>query len=196
MRARRAFAGGMALLLLLVMGGPLAGPIQAQESGTKQVQVRAGPYDITVVAALSHLSLGQARFFITVLDATTGRPVTDARVVVRPQHSLDDTQGWATALYVPDPPEHYEARVRLDAPGTWRVAVEVTSSLGREEIVAPTLEVPPMRSYTAGSLVFAGVFLLLLLGAGYLWWNVRRLQRRRAVGAASEGTSSDAGLDT
>ena len=197
MRVRRALTGVMALLLVVVMGGLPAGSVQAQESGTKQVQVRAGPYDITVVAALSNLSLGQVRFFITVLDATTGSPVTDAHVIVRPKHSLDDTQGWATALYVPDPPEHYEARVRLDAPGTWRVTVEVTSSLGSEEIVAPTLEVPPMRSYTAGSIVFAGVFLLLLLGAGYLWWSVRRLQRRRlAAEAASEGASGDAGLDT
>ena len=197
MRFNRALAGVMALLPLVVMAGLAAGPVQAQESGTKQVQVRAGPYDITVVAALSNLSLGQVRFFITVLDATTGSPVTDARVVVRPKHSLDDTRGWATALYVPDPPEHYEARVRLDTPGTWRVAVEVSSSLGSEEIVAPTLEVPPMRSYTAGSIVFVGVFLVLLLGAGYLWWSVRRLQRRHlAVEAASEGDSIDAGLDT
>ena len=193
---RRALAGVIALLLLVVMGGLPAGPIQAQENPTQQVQVRAGPYDITAVVALSNISLGQARFFITVLDATTGSPVTDARVVVRPKHILDDTQGWATALFVPDPPEHYEARVRLDAPGTWRVTVEVTSSLGSEEIVAPTLEVPPMRSYTAGSLVFVGVFLLLLLGAGYLWWSVRRLQRGRlAMGAPSEGDSSEAGLD-
>ena len=200
MGVRRALAGIMALLLLVmvvVMGGLPAGPVQAQESGTQQVQVRAGPYDITVVAALSNLSLGQARFFITVLDVATGNPVTDARVLVRLKGSLNDTQGWANALYVPGLPGHYEARIVLDTPGTWRVAVEVASSLGKEEIVASTLEVPTTRSYTSGSIVFAGVFVLLLLGAGYVWWSARRARRQRlAVGAASEGDSSKAGLDT
>lgn len=196
----RKLAGIMALLLLLmlvVMGGLPAGPVRAQESGTKQVQVRAGPYDITVVSSLSNLSLGQARFFITVLEAATTKPVTDARVMVRLKGSLNDTQGWAIALYVPGPPDHYEARIVLDTPGTWRVAVEVTSSLGTEEIVASTLEIPTTRSYTSGSIVFAGVFVLLLLGAGYVWWSVRRAQRQRLrVGAASERDTSDAGLDT
>ena len=197
MRICRALAGLLALLLLAVMVGPPASPVQAQESGTKEVQVRAGPYDINVVASLSNLSLGQARFFITVLDITNGEPVNDARVVVRLKHSVNDTQGWATALYVPDLPEHYEARVSLDAPGIWRVAVEVTSSRGSEEIAAPTLEVPAMRSYTAGSIVFAGVFVLLLLGAGYVIWSVRRLQRQR-LGArgTSDGDPGNAGLDT
>ena len=201
MLVKRALALVIPLLLLAVMAGMLAGPVQAQESGTNQsgtteVKVRAGPYDITVVSSLSNLSLGQARFFITVLDVATAKPVTDARVMVRLKGSLNDTQGWATALYVPGQPEHYEARIVLDAPGTWKVAVEVTSSLGREEIVASTLEVPDTRSYTSGSIVFAGVFVLLLLGAGYVWWSVRRAQRQRlAVGAASEGDSSNTGLD-
>ena len=31
-------------------------------------------------------------------------------------------------------------------------------------------------------IVFAGVFVLLLLGAGYVWWSARRAQRQRAVG--------------
>ena len=197
MQFKRELAAVMALLLLALMVGILADPVQAQESGTNEVQVRAGPYDITVVSSLSNLSLGQARFFITVLDVSTGKPVTDARVLVRLKGSLNDTQGWATALYVPSLPEHYEARIVLDAPGTWKVAVEVTSSLGTEEIVASTLEVPTTRSYTSGSIVFAGVFVLLLLGAGYVWWSARRAQRQRLrVGAASEGDSGNAELDT
>ena len=200
MRVRYSIAGSLALLLLaVVMAGLPAGPVQAQaqESGTKEVQVRAGPYDINVVSALSNLSLGQARFFITILDVTTGKPVTDARVLVRLKGNLNDTQGWATALYVPGEPDHYEARIVLDAPGTWKVSVEVTSSLGNEEIVASTLEIPTTRSYTSGSIVFAGVFVLLLLGAGYVWWSARRAQRQRmGLGPASEGDSSDAGLDT
>ena len=56
-----AVARALALLLLAVMVGPPASPLQAQESGTKEVRVRAGPYDINVVASLSNLSLGQAR---------------------------------------------------------------------------------------------------------------------------------------
>lgn len=194
-RLRWALAGVMALALAAVMLGPPAFPVQAQESGTKQVQVRADPYDITVVAALSNLSLGKVKFFITVLDAATGMAVTDAIVVVRPKHAVDGTRGWATALYVPSPPEHYEAQVTLDKPGTWMVAVAVTSSLGSEEIVAPTLEVPDTRSYTSGSIVFAGVFVVLLLGAGYVWWSVRRIQRRRpAIDTISEG-GQDGGPD-
>lgn len=195
-RSRWALAAAMSLALVAVMFGPQAFAVQAQESGTKQVQVRAGPYDITVVAALSNLSLGKAKFFVTVLDAATGMAVTDAIVVLRPKHTVDGTRGWANALFVPSPPEHYEAQVTLDKPGTWRVAVGVTSSLGSEEIVAPTLEVPDTRRYTSGSIVFAGVFGMLLLGAGYVWWSARRIQRRRpTVGTISEGGSQDGGLD-
>lgn len=202
MLVKRALALVIPLLLLSVMAGMLAGTVHAQESGTNQtgtteVNVRAGPYDITVVSSLSNLSLGQARFFITVLNVATGEPVRDARVVVRLKGSLNDTQGWANAMYVPSLPEHYEARIVLDAPGTWRVAVEVTSPLGREEVVASTLEVPITQNFTSGSIVFAGVFVLLLLGACYVWWSARRAQRQRlAVGVASEGDPSNAGQDT
>ena len=75
--------------------------------------------------------------------------------------------------------------------------MEVTSSLGREEIVAPTLEVPPMRSYTAGSLVFAGVFLLLLAGQATFGGTCAGSSGGAGQwGRHPKGPSSDAGLDT
>ena len=129
----------------------------------------------------SNLSVGSSQVLVTLRAAGTGEGIDDARVVVRAKHDLSGEEGWVTALNFPNDPEIYKAQVSLTAPGTWRLWVEVDGRLGRVEVEILPLEVPALRSYSTGSFIFIAVFMLLVLGAYYLWWSSRKELRRRGA---------------
>ncbi len=173
-------------------------PVRAQQDlpGPERIDRRlaAGGYDLFIEGEASNLSLGTALFSIAVLNAATGQPIPDARVVIRTAHPGSGEAGWATALSIPERPEIYRARMKLDYPGVWNVRLDVSGPLGRVEVAAGTVTIPEPRQYVAGTLVFAGVSTALLLGTAYVVWTIRRAQRRR-VGSAGNARSdlSDAG---
>lgn len=57
----------------------------------------------------------------------------------------------------------------------------------------PPVVVPGSRNFSAGTLVFAGVFLVLILAWGYLRWSIRRQQRKRSDALTYEGPEEDGG---
>ena len=77
--------------------------------------------------------------------------------------------------------------MNLESSGVWRVDVEVSSDLGKVSVEAPSVVIPGSPNLTAGSFVFLGVSLVLILGVGYLWWSTRREQRKRATLPTGEG---------
>ena len=180
------------LFLLLSLGlllTPLmAVPAAAQQDGADPKllinRVTAGGYDLAVAGEASNLSLGSAQFSVTVREAATGQSITDARVQIRTRHLLHDETGWATALSVPARPEEYRARMKLEYPGPWQVSVEVDGPLGRAGTDVGSVTVPEPRQYVVGTLVFAGVSVVLLMITGYLVWSIRRSQRRREAANA------------
>ncbi|MCH8832283.1 MAG: FixH family protein [Chloroflexi bacterium] len=141
----------------------------------------------------SKLSVGSSQILVTLRDAGTGEGIDDARVVVRTKHDLSGDEGWVTALSFPNEPNLYKAQVSLTAPGKWRLWVEVDGRLGRVEVEILPMEIPALRSYSSGSFIFIGVFMILVLGATYLWWSSRKALRER--GAAQE-LPEDSGRDT
>lgn len=151
----------------------------AQGGGPEPFTVAAGPYRLAIVTDPSILSLGSVRLTIRVESSEDAGPVPDAKVVIRARHQTDGTVGWANALNTPSIPESYHARMELEGPGTWLLSIDVTSSLGRVEVEIPSVTVPEPRRTTSGGLVFVGVLLVLLLGAGYVTWTIRQSQRRR-----------------
>ena len=167
--------------LLSIIGMTFPGVALAQGVESEEFLGEVGPYEIRVSAVLSNLSIGQVLFYVTILEAATGLPVPDARVVLRSFHDEDGAQGWANALNTPDTPDLYEARMILRSSGTWRVSVDVDSPLGQEIVPVVSLDVPSPRRYSDGTLVFAGVFLVLVLGVGYVWWSARRANRQRSA---------------
>lgn len=194
MFGRPRLAAGVFLIVLLVFWawGPLVA--QAQQGGIPPFRESVGPYDVEVLAAQSSLSLGTAVLFVTVTDAATGGPVPDARVVLRVQHEDSGKEGWATAHNTTQFPERYDVQLNLEDPGTWRITVEITSSLGEVGAEVAALEVPEMQQFSAGTIVFAGVFAVLFAGAGYLWWSTQRQRRKSNIpGSPMEGTGSDDG---
>jgi len=52
------------------------------------------------------------------------------------------------------------------------------------------VEIPILRSYSTGSFVFIGGFLILGLGATYLWWSSRKALRQRALAQDSPRDSN------
>ena len=175
---------GLLFVLLSVFLWGLPAVALAQEDSSQEFQVQAGAYRITVIADPSRLSLGTVLYTITVVNSENAEPVSDARVTINTSSEAEDIVGWAAALHRPSSPGTYEATVQLDAGGTWRSSVEVSSSLGRVEVEVPPLTIPQARQTRSGSLVFLGVFLAILLGVAYLIWSSRKAIKARE--AASE----------
>ena len=157
----------------------ISGPVRIDR------KVSAGGYDLFVEAEASNLSLGTALISVAVLNSATGQPVPDARVVIHTQHGDSAETGWATALPVPERPEIYRARMKLEYPGRWDISVEVDGPLGRVETEVGTVAIPEPRQYWAGSLVFAGMSMILFCGVAYVVWTIRRAQRRREAANAT-----------
>ena len=173
----------LALFWTLQAGWSLPALAQQDIPGPERIDRRlaAGGYDIFVEGEASNLSLGTALFSIAVLNAATGQPIPDARVVIRTAHQRSSETGWATALSIPERPEIYRARMKLDSPGVWQVNVDIDGPLGRVETEVGTVAIPEPRQYLAGTLVFAGVSVALLSGSAYMVWIIRRAQQRRRL---------------
>ncbi|MFB3119191.1 MAG: FixH family protein, partial [Stenotrophomonas maltophilia] len=150
-RAALGVLGLLSVLLSVSLWGLPAAAL-AQEDSSKEFQVQAGAYRITVIADPSRLSLGTVIYAITVVNSENAQPVTDARVTINTRSEVEDTAGWAVALHQPSNPGTYEATVQLDARGTWHSSVEVFSSLGRVEVEVPPLTIPEPRQTRSGSL--------------------------------------------
>ncbi|MCH7606696.1 MAG: hypothetical protein IH962_06035 [Chloroflexi bacterium] len=169
----------------------------AQETDRDPYFVTEGAYEIEVMSNLTNISVGRAQLVIIVNEAASGQPVPDARVTIRTKNPPDGREGWATALNSPVNPARYTTELRLRGPGVWNASVEVISPLGTVIVDIPALRVPPTRWSTAGGMVFVVVFIVLGLGAGYLWWSSGRVRKRMAAARlASESAASDNGLDT
>ncbi len=135
--------------------------------------------------------MGVTLIAVYVLEEATGQPIPDVRVLLRTRHEDADTQGRATAHNTPQEPERYDAQMTLDAPGSWRITVEVASALGTVAVEVPTLTVEKTRRISGGTFVFLGVFLVIIAGAAYLWWSTQRRRRRSGpTGWPGDGTST------
>ena len=156
----------------------LPGHAAAQDERPVIVQYLAGPYQVGVLTQRSRLAVGKAVFTVFVRDAKGGGPVSDAKVIIRTHHQVDLAEGWSYAFNSPNTPEAYRAQIGLDEPGIWDAVVEIESPLGTGIVSVGSLHVPNPRTYSSGSFVFIGIFIVLLLGAFYLWRTTIRNARR------------------
>ena len=180
------FQFGCCVIVLVTLSLAAMAPATAlaQEPLPEPYRETAGPYEISVLAAPSTLSIGEVTFVVTVVEAETREPVPDANVVVQVEHDLVCQEGcWGLAVHTTDVDEEFQAVMNLDHAGQWDISVEVESSLGQVTIQAPPVEIArPLRS-TSGSLVFVGMTVVIVLGALYVTWTIRKAQRRRASNA-------------
>ena len=190
--ARLTVVAGLVLtaLLALAVSAPLSA--QAQDGGVQSYEESAGPYQIGINVAQSTLSLGTVLIFVTVTELESGLHVPDARVVLRTLHEATGKEGSATAHNTPRLPERYDAQLNLYSPGTWRLTVEVSSSLGSVGVEVPPLEVPKMQQFSSGTIVFAAIFAAIIGVSAYLFWKYKRGRVRRGPpGRQEEQTGSN-----
>jgi len=167
---------------VLLLFAPLVsvGAQQEKTAGAgRGVNVIAGPHAVNVVVINSNLAAGLLQMALFITDANTGETVPNARVVLKANNDDQDYEGWATALNSPAMPGRFDVRMNLGSTGEWTIDVDVSSSLGKGGARALTLDVPALKRYTSGSLVFFGVFAAMMVGLAYLFWSVKRQNRRR-----------------
>jgi len=150
-------------------------PIEADQVA----DIIAGPHAVKVVLINSNLAAGFIHMGFLVTDASTGEAVSDARVIIKAVNDKEEYEGWGSAHKVPPDPRRYDGQMKLGSTGEWVINVHVSSPLGQGGSTALTLEVPALNRYTDGSLVYFGVFGALALGVAYLFWSVKRQNRRK-----------------
>ena len=180
--------GLLVLAGVLLLVAPIAS-VAAQEGDPREVTVTAGPHRVRVVAVNTNLAAGFIQMALYVTNADTGEVVPDAQVLLVAKNDEEDYEGLGIALNSPAEPERYDVRMNLGSTGEWLISVDVSSPLGRGGASAMTFEVPSLNRYTSGSLVFFGVFAVMLLGVAYIWWSTRRNNRRRREAAQGESQS-------
>ncbi|MDA0264389.1 MAG: hypothetical protein O3A93_08885 [Chloroflexi bacterium] len=180
--------GPIILVAATLMAFLLAFPVYsaaAQEEDSGAVTVTAGPHLVRVVPVNTNLAAGFIQLALYVTDANTGEIVPHATVIVKADNEGENYEGWAYALNSPADPGKYDLRLNLGSTGDWVINVDVTSPLGQGGGSAMTFTVPSVNRYTQGSLVFFGVFAVMMLGVAYLFWSVKRQNRRRREAAQS-----------
>ena len=179
----------MALLLIAPMSY-VAAQQEDPIGGDRGVDIIAGPHAVRVVMINSNLAAGFLQLALFITDANTGETVSDARVVIKANNDDQDYEGWGTAHNSPADPQRYDARMNLGSTGEWTIDVDIRSSLGQGGTNALTVNVPALKRYTDGSLVFFGVFAVMTLGVAYMFWSVKRDNRRRRL-AEESGAQSE-----
>jgi len=161
------------------------------------VDVIAGPHAVRVVIINSNPAAGFIQMAMFITDASTGETVSDARVILLANNDGEDLESvWTAHKVSPNDPRRYDTRMNLGSTGDWIISVDVSSSLGQGGAEALHIQVPALKRYTSGSLVFFAIFGVMMLGIAYLFWSVKRENRRRAaVLLADASVNSDVVLD-
>jgi hypothetical protein len=146
------------------------------------VDVIAGPHAVRVVIINSNPAAGFIQMAMFITDASTGETVSDARVILLANNDGEDLESvWTAHKVSPNDPRRYDTRMNLGSTGDWIISVDVSSSLGQGGAEALHIVVPSLNRYTNGSLVFFAIFAAMMLGVAYLFWSVKRDNRRRVA---------------
>ncbi len=175
----------LAVVLVLLLMAPLPS-VAAQDEDPRTVTVTAGPHRVKVVAVNTNLAAGFIQIALYVTNADTGEVVPDARVLLIAKNEEEQYEAVGIALNSPAEPEKYGLRMNLGSTGEWLISVDVSSPLGQGGGSAMIFHVPALNRYTDGSLVFFGVFAVMMLGIAYLFWSTKRNNRRRREAARGE----------
>ena len=165
---------------MLLLAGSLPALVLAKGTTQAQEPERAGPYLVSVSPSQFRTSIGQQLVAVTLLDATTGGPVTGASVTIRTVNETTGAPGWANALSTPSEPRQFTAILRLNSPGRWRLSLDISSPLGEAMVDLPSTDVVGPSSSLAGYLVYALVLSAILLGGVYIWRKTKRVAKGMA----------------
>lgn len=170
----------LAILLVVWLGlAPSAWGQDIVGQDSRRNESVAGPYTV-VVDAQTLPSLQSVQFFIRITETSTGAPAEDLTVSVLTTWSESDEAGENIALS-PNVPGLYTATLRFD-PGRWETTILIEPPTGGSHGAdAFVFDVPKPTSDSEAGFVFIGVAVILIVGAGYLTWRIRQIQKARAV---------------
>ena len=159
----------------------VAGQVWAGGDVSEVFRGRAGPYEITLGVLPAEPALGRVHFSVTVTDAETSQPVTDAEVVLVAvdEHGREEYQ--SRALNTPDDPLCYDANMIFEAAGPWTIVVKIDSEGAGKASADVPLEISEaaLTPGVAGTVLFFAVLAVLTGGCLYLWRSSRRALRSR-----------------
>tara|TARA_B110000116_G_scaffold90631_1_gene78862 strand:+ start:1778 stop:2404 length:627 start_codon:yes stop_codon:yes gene_type:complete len=179
-----------ALFAALILLAPISAAFAQDDERlgeNRGVDVIAGPHAVRVVIINSNPAAGFIQMAMFIADASTGETVSDARVILLANNNGEDFESVWTAHNSPNAPRRYDTRMNLGSTGDWIISVDVSSSLGQGGAEALHILVPSLNRYTNGSLVFFAIFAAMMLGVAYLFWSVKRDNRRRAAALLAPG---------
>ena len=145
------------------------------------VRERAGAYEVVVAILPERPAVGTVHFSITLLDASDGQLVTQAKIWLTAHDETGEPVYESRAVSLPATPHYYDANIKFESPGTWTMELALENeSLGEASLLFPIgIEAPAIVPGSAGGFVFLGVFAALIGGAVYLWMRSRRAARAR-----------------
>ena len=179
---RAAIAGVLAVLVLSALSPP--GSAIANGAATEVFRGRQAGYEMALGVLPDPPKLGHVHFSVTLADAETSVAIDDAEVTIVAHDEAGEPTYQARALNTPQEPLFYEANITFKAWGSYGLEVSVDSPGLGPTVFSVPLEIEPQSIAAApeGSLVFLGLFLVLVGGAVYVWYSARR-QRRRSQSA-------------
>ncbi len=179
--------GSLAVALAVVGAAADTGRAHANGGVVEIFRGTGGAYEIALGVLPEEAAVGAVHFAVTVSNAETPQPVTDAEVVLVAVDESGRPEYQARALNTPDEPLYYDANITFESAGSWTIRVDVNSpGLGRASVDVP-LEVrdPLLTPGTSGTLLFVGTIAVLVGGGLFVWRSSTRALRKR--GAARVG---------
>ena len=166
-----ALVGSAAAFLVLAHGLSLA-----NGESVEIFRGREGAYELIVGVQPETPVVGAIHFTITPLDVETSLPVVHAEISVV-AHNPDGKPAYRVrAVNTPLAVRYYDANITIHSPGTWTLAVEVSSDrLGRVTFAVPVdVGTRPLAPSLAGTVVWVVVVAVLATGTAVLWIRTRR----------------------
>jgi hypothetical protein len=100
------------------------------DGGTIRMSGKKGDLLVTVFTAPTPLRAGPADISVLVQDASTGQPLSQARVIVRMAKNDESEQEYPATPEAATNKLLHAAQIELPGPGRWKIEVQVESSQG------------------------------------------------------------------
>ena len=159
---------------------PVLGQAHANGNSLEIFRTREGLYEILVGVQPETPVVGTVHLTITALDAANSVPVTDAEINITAYDPHDKPVYRVRALNSHLAPNYYDANITFEAPGDWKLFVEIESVVFGSVMVVVPIHIGNqiLGPSFAGTVTFAIVIFVLLSGSLYLWNKQRQHNRR------------------
>ena len=161
------------LLLLFITLYPA--DLIAQDSAT---EIISPPYKILYHQNTSGISLEKVTVTVQLFDHVTDLPATDPKVKILVDHSSSEDKGWAHAIPLDENSNIYIAELNLKSPGFWSSSLEITNDLTSMTIDVEDILIKENASFSAGTIVFWAVALVIAIGAFLIYLTAPKRKRR------------------